>query len=97
MAKFASSLGGIHKLCWQNFEEFWPPPPSLTNKGGEGQQMSKFMVYLWHLADPLFPLLDNVVYGCPQSVYCYGNLNVTLEYFNYVRSAREWNQYKDQL
>ena len=28
-------LGGIHKLRWQNFEEFWPPPPlliSLLNK-----------------------------------------------------------------
>ena len=47
------SLGNIHKLRWQYFEDFWLPSPFVD----------KFTTY----ANPLSPLLVNVVYGYPLS------------------------------
>ena len=58
--KFAHFCLSIHKLRWQNFEDFWHSlPPSLTSL------THKLMLYRWHLANSPSSLLVNVVYEYP--------------------------------
>ena len=52
--------GGIHKLNWQDFEDFWPPLSPLHWKFYNISFISIVGI------DPPLPMFVNVVYGCLQ-------------------------------
>ena len=61
---FQASLEGIHKLHWQNFEDFYPPSPFVDKFTKQTYVVS--LKFGWAPC-PLYPLIVNVVYGCPLS------------------------------
>ena len=77
-------VGGIHKLCWQNF---WPPRWQV-------HYISLLLLYRWHLANTPSPLPVDVIYGCPLRCLIRKGSDIIIFWYRYC-SLFLWFRYTE--